>query len=62
MQTGRKFGMCLMNDTLFDLVKKGIVAPEEAYAKAVEKSTLVQAFKRAGIDTSFALEAATQPA
>jgi twitching motility protein PilT len=55
MQTGRKFGMCLMNDSLFELVKKGVVAPEEAYAKAVEKTTLVQAFKRAGIDTSFAL-------
>ncbi|MBI5480862.1 MAG: type IV pilus twitching motility protein PilT [Deltaproteobacteria bacterium] len=63
MQTGRKFGMCLMNDSLFDLVKNGVVAPEEAYAKAVEKTTLVQAFKRAGIDTSFALgDSAAVPA
>jgi twitching motility protein PilT len=61
MQTGRKYGMCLMNDSLFELVKKGLVAPEEAYAKAVEKTTLVQAYKRAGIDTSFALDAAAQP-
>jgi twitching motility protein PilT len=63
MQTGRRLGMCLMNDSLFDLVKKGLVAPEEAYAKAVEKTTLVQAFKRANIDTSFAVgEAGGVPA
>src|SRR5687767_15798474 len=38
MQTSRKQGMCLMNDSLLDLVKRKIVEPREAYAKAVDKA------------------------
>ena len=49
MQTGRKMGMALMNDSLFKLVKDGIVAPEEALAKANDKATLIAAFQAAGI-------------
>jgi Tfp pilus assembly pilus retraction ATPase PilT len=49
MQTGRKMGMALMNDSLFKLVKDGIVAPEEALAKANDKPGLVAAFQSAGI-------------
>jgi twitching motility protein PilT len=49
MQTGRKQGMCLMNDSLFKLVKDGIVAPEEALAKANDKASLIGAFQGAGI-------------
>ncbi|HEX8170823.1 MAG TPA: type IV pilus twitching motility protein PilT [Thermoanaerobaculia bacterium] len=45
MQTSRKAGMCLMNDSLLDLVKRGIVAAEEAYAKAVDKAGLASMFK-----------------
>lgn len=40
MQTGRKIGMCLMNDSLFRLVKDGVVAPEEALSKSNDKSGL----------------------
>jgi twitching motility protein PilT len=49
MQTGRKQGMALMNDSLFKLVKDGIVSPEEALSKANDKTSLLTAFQSAGI-------------
>ncbi|HEX3851301.1 MAG TPA: hypothetical protein VHW01_10075, partial [Polyangiaceae bacterium] len=49
MQTGRKLGMALMNDSLFKLVKDGIVAPEEAIAKANDKAGLLQMYQAANI-------------
>jgi twitching motility protein PilT len=54
MQTGKKYGMFLMNESFTDLVKKKIVDPQEAYAKALDKPGLVSMFKKAGIDTSWA--------
>jgi twitching motility protein PilT len=49
MQTGRKLGMALMNDSLFRLVKDGLVAPEEAIAKANDKAGLLQMYQAANI-------------
>jgi twitching motility protein PilT len=49
MQTGRKLGMALMNDSLFKLVKDGLVAPEEALAKANDKPGLLQMYQQANI-------------
>jgi len=37
MQTGRNLGMQTMNDHLFDLVKQGLVEPEEAFMKSNDK-------------------------
>ena len=54
MQTGKKYGMCLMNESFTDLVKKKIIEPQEAYAKAVDKAGLLAMFKRADIGTSWA--------
>jgi len=54
IQTGKKLGMCLMNDSLLDAVKKKVVEPQEAYAKAIDKAGLLSAFKAANIDVSFA--------
>src|SRR5258706_2188292 len=54
MQTGKKYGMCLMNESFADLVKKKIVEPQEAYAKAFDKPGLVNMLKKSGIDTSWA--------
>lgn len=51
MQTSRKLGMSLMNDSLLDLVRKGIVAPEEALAKATDKAGLLALFRNNAIDT-----------
>jgi twitching motility protein PilT len=54
MQTGKKYGMCLMNESFADLVKRKVVDPQEAYAKAVDKTGLLSMFKKSGIDTSWA--------
>ena len=51
MQVGKAQGMGTLNDALLDLVAKKLVAPDEAYAKAVDKTGLENAMKRAGIDT-----------
>jgi twitching motility protein PilT len=40
MQTQRGSGMMMLNDALFDLVKRKIVAPKDALSKAVAKSEL----------------------
>ena len=53
MQTGKNVGMQTMNDALLDLVKKKLVEPQEAYAKAIAKAELKQMLERGG----FKLEA-----
>ena len=40
MQTGRNVGMQMLNDALLDLVKRKVVLPREAMAKAVAKAEL----------------------
>jgi twitching motility protein PilT len=63
MQTGKKYGMCLMNESFADLVKRKVVEPREAYAKAVDKAGLLALFRKGGIDTSWApAETAGPPA
>jgi twitching motility protein PilT len=59
MQTGKKYGMCLMNEGFTDLVKKKLVDPKEAYAKAMDKAGLINMFKKNAIDTSWAPQEAT---
>jgi twitching motility protein PilT len=51
MQVGKAHGMVALNDALMELVTKKLVAPEEAYAKAVDKASFEAGLKRAGIDT-----------
>jgi twitching motility protein PilT len=46
MQTAKGMGMATMNDSLLDLVKKGLVEPAEALSKAVAKNELKQLFER----------------
>jgi twitching motility protein PilT len=54
MQTGKRHGMCLMNESFADLVKRKLVEPQEAYAKALDKTGLLSMFRKHGIDTSWA--------
>jgi twitching motility protein PilT len=54
MQTSKKYGMCLMNDALTELVKKKVIDPQEAHLKALDKPGLLSMFKKAGVDTSWA--------
>jgi twitching motility protein PilT len=53
MQVGKAQGMVTLNDSLMNLVTKKLVAPEEAYAKAVDKGGFEALLKRAGVDTKF---------
>jgi twitching motility protein PilT len=48
MQTGKKHGMVLLNDSLIELVKSKTVAPEEAYDKAIDKAGFANQLRSAG--------------
>lgn len=52
MQTNKQQGMMLLNDSLIKLVKEGIVAPKEAYLKAVDKVAFLSMLKQSNIDLS----------
>jgi twitching motility protein PilT len=49
MQTSRNIGMRLMNDSLLNLVKEGLIEPSEAMAKANDKAGLEIAFRQHNI-------------
>jgi twitching motility protein PilT len=40
MQTGKRLGMRQLNDSLAELVKAGLVDPDEALARSVDKDAL----------------------
>jgi hypothetical protein len=46
--------MCLMNESFTDLVKRKVIEPQDAYAKAVDKAGLLNQFKKSGVDVSWA--------
>jgi twitching motility protein PilT len=48
IQTGKRLGMQLLNSHLIELVKNKIVAPEEAYLKAVDKDDMATKLRAAG--------------
>lgn len=48
MQTGRAQGMVMLNDALFDLVKRRLVSPNDAYLKAVHKNEFKEMLERGG--------------
>jgi twitching motility protein PilT len=50
MQVNKAIGMVSLNDALFELVSKKLVAPDEAYAKSVDKGGFEALLKRIGID------------
>jgi twitching motility protein PilT len=60
MQTSRRLGMVTLTDALVELVDSGQVEVFEAYAKAVDKSLILQALKSKGHDTSFAEKTAAK--
>ena len=53
MQTGKKLGMTVLNDVLFELVEQRLVEPREAYLKAVEKEGLLQKLRGGEHDLAF---------
>ncbi len=54
MQTGKKYGMTTMTDSILELVRKKLVEPQEGYARAMDKTALLASFKKNAIDTSWA--------
>ena len=38
MQTGKKYGMQLLDDAIMDLMSKGLISPDDAYIKANDKT------------------------
>jgi twitching motility protein PilT len=40
IQTGKKYGMCTMNESLMNVVEEGFVSLEEAYGKSVDKQDM----------------------
>ena len=54
MQTSKSQGMLTMNDSLFRLVKEGVVEAKEAWMKSHEKTGLLSQFKNNGIKVDFA--------
>jgi twitching motility protein PilT len=57
MQVGKAAGMVALNEALMDLVTRKLVAPDEAYAKSVDKGGFEMLLKRAGIDPKLAGQA-----
>ncbi len=53
IQTNRKMGMVLLNDSLMELVNKKWVEPKEAYIKSMDKLDMVNQLKRDGHSTAF---------
>jgi twitching motility protein PilT len=58
MQTNKRAGMITLNDSLVELVDEGLVEPQEAYMKAVDKSGIAAMLKAKRHDTSFLGEVA----
>ena len=52
MQTQKALGNVTLNESLFKLVKDGIVEPQEAYVKSVDKTGLLNYYKREQIGWS----------
>ena len=61
MQVGKAQGNQTLNDALAELVKNKLVAPEEAYVKAVDKTGFEAVLKRLGVDMKFLAPAPQAP-
>jgi twitching motility protein PilT len=61
MQVGKAHGMVTLNDALMELVTKKVVAPDEAYAKAVDKASFEAGLKRVGVQLSAGTVASAPP-
>jgi twitching motility protein PilT len=54
IQTGKKFGMTTLEDSIMELLKKKMIAPEEAYEKAVDKSRFLSSLPKSPEDLGLA--------
>lgn len=49
IQTNKKAGMNMLNDSLLELLDKGLIEPEEAYMKSVDKASMETSFRQKNI-------------
>jgi twitching motility protein PilT len=61
MQVNKAHGMVTLNDALFDLVTKKLVAPDEAWAKSVDKPGFEALLKRAGLSAGAPADSRPKP-
>lgn len=50
IQTGKKYGMTLLDDSIMDLFKRGIISAEDAYAKSNDKARFRPLLRGAPVD------------
>jgi twitching motility protein PilT len=50
IQTGKKYGMILLDDSIMDLFKRGIISSEDAYAKSNDKARFRPLLRGAPVD------------
>ncbi|MEI6810050.1 MAG: type IV pilus twitching motility protein PilT [bacterium] len=62
MQVGGAQGMVLLNNSLTKLVKDGVVEPQQAYDKAVDKEDLLEKFRQIGMNASAVADLTAGPA
>lgn len=62
MKTGAAQGMMLLNDALLALVNEQVVAPREAYGRALDKTAFAEMLKKNGCDMTFLNEMEGRPA
>jgi twitching motility protein PilT len=55
LQTGKKYGMQSLDDAIMDLLKKGIISPEEAFNKCTDKTRFLPFLKKPPEDFTEAL-------
>lgn len=48
IQTGKKLGMAMLNDSLLELVDRNLITPKEAYFRSVEKVGITSALRAKG--------------
>ncbi len=46
LQTGKKYGMQSLDDAIMDLLRKGIISPEEAFNKCTDKTRFLSFLKK----------------
>ncbi len=49
MQVGKSSGMCLFNDSLTHLAADGVITPQEAYLRAIDKDGITKGLAAAGL-------------
>ncbi len=55
IQTGKKYGMQSLDDAIMDLLKRGIISPEEAFNKCIDKQRFLPFLKKPPEDFTEAL-------